>query len=199
MPVASTSKDQFRGRFREYRRSLSADRIAAWSALLASRVMALDPIAEASMVHTYWPQPDEGEIDTRPLVGALRSQDISVVLPVVTSYEPGAPAMEHRLFDRPSTMRPNRWGIQEPVDTDLVDPEDLDVVVVPALGAGRNGHRIGRGAGYYDAFLRDLDCPKIGLVYEECLVSSVPADPHDVPLTHIVTEKRSLRVSESPP
>ena len=86
-------------------------------------------------------------------------------------------------------MRSNRWGILEPHGTPEVDLDTLDAVVVPAFGAGRNGHRIGHGRGFYDAFLSTIDAPAIGAVFAECFVDHVPADVHDVPLDMIVSER----------
>jgi len=190
------SKDQWRTQFRAYRRNLSASTYAARSALICTRALGLTAVATAAVIHVYWPQTNQGEVDTRPLIGALRGQGATMVLPVVTSYDPAAPAMEHRRYAGPSAMTPNRWGIREPVGTARVSPEDLDVVIVPALGAGRNGHRIGHGSGYYDAFLQSVDAPKVVLVYEHCLRPEIPSDAHDVPGTHVVTERGSTLVAE---
>jgi 5-formyltetrahydrofolate cyclo-ligase len=151
-------------------------------------------VASAQTVLLYWPQIEQGEIDTRLLIAALRPRGATVVLPVVTSYAPDAPTMEPRRYDGPEALTTNRWGIREPTATPHVAPEALDVVVVPALGAGRNGHRIGHGAGYYDAFLSGLACPRIGLVYHECLLPAVPSAPHDVSLTTLITERGSFPV-----
>ena len=193
---AAPSKDEWRTQFRDYRRGLSGPAYAARSALICTRALGLSDIATAAVVHVYWPQAAEGEVDTRLLVGALRGTGATVVLPVVTNYDPAAPDMEHRRYEGRAAMTTNRWGIREPDGTARVSPVDLDVVVVPALGAGRNGHRIGHGSGYYDAFLNTVDIPKIILVYEDCLRPTVPAAPHDVPGTHVVTERRVIRVGD---
>ena len=190
------SKDQWRAQFRAYRRGLSAPTRSARGALIGTRTLNLPVVAAATEVHAYWPQLDQGEVDTRLLIGALRGQDVSVVLPVVTSYDPTAPEMEPRRYTGPDAMTSNRWGIREPTGTERVSPTDLDVVIVPALGAGRNGHRIGHGSGYYDAFLQSIDVPKVILVYSQCLQPTVPADSHDVPGTHIVTERSTFRVED---
>jgi 5-formyltetrahydrofolate cyclo-ligase len=137
---------------------------------------------------------ERGEIDTRPLIRTLHEQGVEIVLPVVTSFSNGSPAMTHRRYTGDDALRPNRWGVQEPIGTDAVSPDVLDGVIVPALGAGRNGHRIGHGRGYYDAFLADLDAPTVALVYDACLVDAVPADVHDVPMSAIVTEHETLDV-----
>lgn len=193
--TASTSKDEWRAQFRAYRRDLSAVAYAARSALICSRVLGLPAVATASMVHVYWPQSSAGEVDTRPLIGALRGQGVEVILPVVTSYDPAAPEMEHRRYTGRDALTPNRWGIPEPTDAEIVPTDALDAVIVPALGAARNGHRIGHGSGYYDAFLNGVDVPRIILVYDHCLVPAVPADSHDVPGTQVVTERQALHAA----
>jgi 5-formyltetrahydrofolate cyclo-ligase len=187
--TAPPSKEDRRNQFRDYRRGLSLGAYAARSALICSRVLSCTAVATAATVHVYWPQTEEGEVDTRLLIGALRGLGKTVVLPVVTSYDPASPEMEHRRYAGPGAMTTNRWGIREPVGTERVAPDALDAVVVPALGAGRDGHRIGHGSGYYDAFLSAVDVPRLILVYEHCLVPSVPTAPHDVPGTHVVTER----------
>jgi len=187
--VVSPTKDEWRSRFRDYRRTLPPDRYRAKSTLICERALALAPVAAASVVHVYWPQPDRREVDTRPLIQALRGRGATVVLPVVTGYDPAAPTMEHRRYEGPDALSRNRWGIGEPTGTARVAPDALDVVIVPALGADRSGTRLGYGAGYYDAFLRGLDVPRILLTYTGCLIPSLPAEAHDVPVTAVVTER----------
>lgn len=195
--VASRTKDEWRAQFRTYRASLSPASYTAKSTQICQRAFSLPAVAAADVVHVYWPLCDHCEVDTRPLIAALRSQDTDIVLPVVTSYDPADPAMEHRRYTGPSNMKPNRWGIQEPVGTDRIPPEALDAVIVPALGADHNGHRLGYGTGYYDAFLQAIEVPRIILVYEECFVPRLPSEPHDVPSTAVVTERKWTPISNS--
>jgi len=190
--MAVRSKESWRRQFRAYRRSLSPRAYRARSTLLSHRALAVPAVARAETVHAYWPLTTQREVDTRPLIAALRGRGIDVVLPVVTSFDPDAPTLEHRHYHGPQCLARNRWGIREPWETDQVSVDALDVVLVPALGAGRNGHRVGHGSGYYDAFLESLSCPRVGLIYEDCLVPSLPHAPHDVSLTTIVTERRRL-------
>lgn len=195
--TASPSKDDLRSQFRTYRRTLSDTSYSARSTLICSRTLGLSAVTKAATVHVYWPQIEDGEVDTRPLIEALQGQNTDVVMPVVTSHDPEDPSMEHRRYEGPDAMSVNEWGIREPDGTERISSDALDVVIVPALGAGRNGHRVGHGSGYYDAFLQTVDVPRIALVYEECLVPHVPADPHDVPMTIIVTEDSVVRPSEA--
>ena len=194
--TASTSKDTWRTQFRDYRRSLAPGSYRARSSLIGHRALTVPAVAEARVVHTYWPLRDRGEIDTRLLIAALHGRGAEVVLPVVTSYDPETPTLEHRRYEGPEAMTTNRWGIREPSGTKRVAPEALDAVLVPALGADRRGHRLGHGSGYYDAFLPSVSCPRIALVYDACLVEALPHASHDVPMTTLVTEQAVLPIPD---
>jgi 5-formyltetrahydrofolate cyclo-ligase len=62
----------------------------------------------------------------------------------------------------------------------------LDLVVVPGLAFTLEGHRLGRGKGYYDVFLDK--CRKIqgtppltvGLAFSQQVVPYVPTDKDDI-------------------
>lgn len=176
--------------------------VRRFSEQIARHALELPALSTACTVHTYWPIPDQNEVDTRPLINHLRDRGVEIVLPVVTSFEAGAPKMTHRRFTTRASLQKNAWGIPEPVDGDPVPLASIDVVVVPALGAGLNGHRIGHGWGYYDAFLSNLspDTPHIVLAFDACVRPNVPSEPHDVPVDAIVTETgvHSVSVASSP-
>ena len=190
----SPSKDTLRARFSMTRVQMSDENASERSRRIAERVLDLHVVSSAARVHPYWPLLDRHEVHTRPVITSLYSRGVDVVLPVVTSFTSGSPEMEHRRYDGRSSLTINRWGIAEPDGTDLVPPSTCDVMLVPALGAGRNGHRIGNGAGYYDAFLASVDAPSVALVYDECFVDVVPYDDHDVPVSWIVTDQRTVSV-----
>ena len=68
------------------------------------------------------------------------------------------------------------------------------MVLVPALAVDRNGVRLGRGRGFYDRSLpnRDRRARLIAVVRDEELVDELPAEPHDVPMTHALTPRRGV-------
>jgi 5-formyltetrahydrofolate cyclo-ligase len=71
-----------------------------------------------------------------------------------------------------------------------IDPELLDVVVVPGLAFTADGRRLGQGGGHYDRFLPRLraGCVTIGAAFAEQLVEDIPTEPHDVRLDIVVTD-----------
>lgn len=192
----AAEKAALRARFGAYRAALDEAEYARRSVAIAAQARRLPELRQAGTVHTYWPLTHRREVDTRPLIDALQQAGKRIVLPVVAAFgetEGGRPRLRHLCYERGSALRANRWGIHEPVAGTSVPVADLDAVIVPALGAGRNGHRIGHGYGYYDELLRALRVPLIGLVYAACLVEAVPASAHDVPLSVIVTEDEIFR------
>ena len=96
-------------------------------------------------------------------------------------------------------MQKNRFGIPEPASGAFCDPVHLEIVLTPLVAFSTNGMRLGMGAGYYDRafqFLRkDPEAGPwlVGVAYALQQVDSLPADPWDVPLAAILTE-RGLQV-----
>lgn len=78
------------------------------------------------------------------------------------------------------------FGISEPL-TRAVDKDILDLVIVPALCADKNGYRLGYGGGYYDRFLSDIHVKTICAVPEELFLNSVPHENFDIQIDEIIT------------
>ena len=90
----------------------------------------------------------------------------------------------------------NCFGIPEPdlQPSSLIDPEELDHVLLPLIGFDASGQRLGTGGGYYDrsfAFRRgQRRAPRlIGIGYACQQVEALPAADWDVPLDLIATER----------
>jgi len=88
--------------------------------------------------------------------------------------------------------------IPEPREEILRDisPEEVDLVLTPAVGYDAQGNRLGYGGGYYDRLFERLrpEAKKIGLAFEAQIVPAVPAETHDIPIPIIVTEARVIRI-----
>ncbi len=197
----AAQKKSLRSRFRTYRSGLSPGEYNQRSRRITERLLTIPEVQHARCVHIYWPMVDKREIDTRPIIEHLHRTGITVVLPVVLPVvlAPGSsgrtsPRMTHLAWDGHSLLKKNRWGVSEPQEGKVVPADSLDLIIVPALGGGRNGHRIGHGKGYYDQFLSTIEATTIGLIYEECLLDSVPYEAHDEPLNVIVSESETVYV-----
>jgi 5,10-methenyltetrahydrofolate synthetase len=85
-------------------------------------------------------------------------------------------------------MEEDAYGIPKPKDTEEFHPQ---LLLVPCVGYGPRGLRLGYGGGFYDRTLADLR-PRpvtVGLAYAHGLVPWLEAEAHDVPLDAILTEE----------
>lgn len=84
------------------------------------------------------------------------------------------------------------FHIEEPTGNDTVDPDDIELIIVPAVAFDRKGMRLGRGKGFYDRLLARTKATKIGIGYEFQLLDEIPAEEHDVPMDMVVTEETTI-------
>ena len=85
----------------------------------------------------------------------------------------------------------HRFGFTQPVaGSGTVSLGDVRAVLVPGLAFDRCGARLGHGSGYYDRFLARLPASawRVGVARYDVVVDALPVEPHDVALTHLVTE-----------
>jgi 5-formyltetrahydrofolate cyclo-ligase len=68
-------------------------------------------------------------------------------------------------------------------------PEEVRVILVPGLAFGRNGSRLGRGAGFYDRFLSaHPNALRAGVAFSDQVLDSLPEDPHDQRMDILLTD-----------
>lgn len=137
------------------------------------------------IVSGFWPI--RSEMDTRPLLFALRERGLKLCLPVVTSKT----EIIFRAFERDAPLMETGFGTYGPTeDAETVNPE---LLLVPLSAFDKKGNRIGYGAGFYDRAIAKLEAmgmrPKlIGVAFNCQEVAEVPTEPHDKPLEAILTE-----------
>ena len=96
-----------------------------------------------------------------------------------------------------SRLELGTFHIEEPTGTDLTDPSEIELVVVPAVAYDRKGRRLGRGKGFYDRFLQNTKATKVGVGYEFQLLEELPAEPHDIPMDMVVTQHTTIIVTSN--
>lgn len=138
-------------------------------------------------IGAYWPI--KGEFDPLPALyrwseGADDGPMRRIGLPVVDKVEA---KVRFRLWYPGCEMELDAYDIPKPKDTDEFSPQML---VVPCLGYGPGGVRLGYGGGFFDRTLRALS-PRpvtIGLSYTHGFLPLLRAEPDDLPLDALVTE-----------
>ncbi|WP_025386329.1 5-formyltetrahydrofolate cyclo-ligase [Legionella oakridgensis] len=86
----------------------------------------------------------------------------------------------------------NRYGIQEPHGSldEVLRPDELDIIFMPLVAFDERGTRLGMGAGYYDRTLAKYKARLlIGVAYDFQRLPFIEAQPWDVPLSAIITDR----------
>ncbi len=125
------------------------------------------------------------ELDPAPLLNCLHGKRFRIGLPRTgegallsfREWRPGDPLERGKLgVFEPSRMQP------------AMQPA---IVLVPVVAFDRMGNRLGYGAGWYDACLRDLRGGRrviaIGIAFDEQEFPEVPREPQDEPLDTVLT------------
>ena len=93
----------------------------------------------------------------------------------------------------------SEYGILEPsVEEPHIDPNEIDLIVVPGVAFDRNGGRMGYGAGFYDRYFKKINednmkkVIKLALAYDFQILEKIPMNEQDVPVNYIITETKFI-------
>jgi 5,10-methenyltetrahydrofolate synthetase len=164
------------------RLAVSADARTAMSARIADGLDALIGDIAGRMVSLYWPF--RGEPDLRGWMAAINERGGRTALPVV--IEKGQPLM-FRAYKPGDRLEKGVWNIPIPAAGDPVLP---DIVISPIVGIDPGKYRLGYGGGFFDRTLAAMPFRPlvIGVGYELQRIATIYPQPHDIPMSEVVTE-----------
>lgn len=159
------------------------------SKAILARFLALPEYARASTVMFYIDV--RSEVRTRnSLVDALATGK-KIVVPYCVDGE-----LELFHLESMEELETGMYRILEPkaelrsLAEKRVQPEELDLIMVPGVAFDRRGGRTGHGKGYYDKLLEHAkaETPLVGLAFECQLFPEIPMAEHDISMDKVVTE-----------
>jgi 5-formyltetrahydrofolate cyclo-ligase len=184
--TASASKGDLRAAVLAMRDALSDQQRAEAAQALAGRKLPFE-IAAGTIVSGY--SPIRNEIDPAPLMRKLAEAGAKLALPAVMAR---GKSLAFRAWSPDDRLMMGPLGILEP--SPAAAEFIPDIMLVPLAAFDPEGHRIGYGAGHYDHTLAHLRKIKaitaIGIAFAVQQIKAVPAQPHDVALDFVLTEKK---------
>jgi 5-formyltetrahydrofolate cyclo-ligase len=164
------------------------------SQAMCAKFLALPAYASAKLVMWYV---DAGsEVRTRETLPEALKLPQKVVVPycIVETNE-----LELFLLEDMSELVEGAYKILEPKEelrklpNKIVQPADLDLVMVPGTAFDPQGGRMGQGKGYYDRLLTGTrkDAPLVGMAFDCQVFPSIPVDAHDVFMDMVITETQT--------
>ena len=162
------------------KKSLTNDTTAYLSKKICCNLIKTEEFQRADCIALYNAMQDE--VQTSEIIEKWYKKK-NIVLPVISD--------QHLFFHKykgKDNMFSGVFGIQEPVNTEHIPAEKIDLFVVPGIAFDRNGNRLGRGKGFYDRYLSGIDKPAIGICFGFQLLEYLPFEKHDIKMNTVITE-----------
>ncbi len=148
-------------------------------------------------IGAYWPI--KGEFDPLPALyrwaeGAPEGVTRRIGLPVA---DRATGSLRFHVWYPGCPMELDAYDIPKPKDTEEFSP---DILVVPCLGFGPGGVRLGYGGGFFDRTLASLE-PRpvtVGVSYTHGFLPLLRSGPNDVELDAMLTEDGVMFQRERP-
>lgn len=138
--------------------------------------------------------PALAEVNTREIIKRSYMYNKIVVLP---AYDPETKKMTLYKIDDPEKdlIQGPRGNMEpDPERCKTVPLDCLDIAIIPGIAMDEKGGRIGLGNGYYDRLIPELPITtrKVGLIFEDQIISMVPMEAHDKFVDIVVTDERII-------
>lgn len=187
MSETSALKQEIRKAAHENRRN-QPDKESV-SRVIVDRFMNLPEYAQAQTVMFYVDVRDE--VRTRHALPDALLAEKRIVIPYCVDGE-----LELFHLESMDELELGMYKILEPkqelrsVAEKRLQPEDLDLIMVPGVAFDREGGRTGHGKGYYDKLLEHArpETPLVALAFECQLFPRIPCESHDIYMDKVVTE-----------
>ncbi len=175
-------KNVLRQDAREKRQSLSPDSYATKSRIIRGKLEGLLQFISAKKIMAYVSTKEE--VNTHDLIKDCIQKGQTICLPKVDGNE--IKIIQVSSWEQ---LESGAFNILEPTsDDEAINPEDLDLIIVPGIAFDRRGHRLGFGRGFYDRILKKTTAYKVGLAFHEQIIDEIPNEEHDVPMDLIITD-----------
>lgn len=185
--LLNVDKSFLRGLILKNRQNLGLSQRQKKSDVIKNKLFALKEFKKAKGILFYCSF--SSEVITFAMIEEALSAGKKVFLPLCAGR-----TLEARQIQSINDVSPGYVGILEPKPgTRIVDPKEIDLVIVPGVCFDAKGFRIGYGKGFYDRFLKNLpDVAKVGLSYDLQIVSNLEHESHDIPVDKVITENRVI-------
>lgn len=195
----AAAKKALRATMRSHVAALSAEEHQAASAALCARLAAVQELIDARVLMATLPH--RGEPDLSPFLREWMAGDPYRVLlmPRIVTDE-GAPRMTLWVLPSLKSVCAGPHGVPEPDPARGAEPAPWGlgpaVALVPGLAFDKQGGRLGRGGGFFDALLAELGeaTLRVGVCHDCQLVGAVTRDAHDVAMHAVATPEAWLVV-----
>lgn len=191
MKINSHNKTNLRTELLLRRRKLDKNMIAAQSDNMAKQLFAWPYYQQAKVIMLFLSMFDEPQMVK--IIEDSWSQGKTVCVPHMRK-EFGV--MDAAVIDNWSELVKGRFNllVPDPVTLKIINPELIDLIIVPGVGFDHSGNRLGMGAGYYDRFIPQApQAILIGAIWSSHIMESIPHNDYDKPVHFLLNEDEIIK------
>lgn len=170
--------------------AISAEQRIVLDAQIATHISHLPMWSNATAIFGYMALEDE--VDLQAVFRAAIRSAKAIGIPRI---DPDTRTMTfRRVDDFPAALERHPYGFLQPAaDAPTMEADSDTIILVPGRTFDRSGYRVGRGGGFYDAYLTTVPdgCVTVGVGYSLQLTAAVPHDAGDVPVQIVITDNET--------
>lgn len=128
----------------------------------------------------------KNEVNTIPIIEDALRKGKKIGVPRCI----GKGTMEVYNINSLDDLEVGKYNILEPREyCPRMEPDELQMTIVPCVTCNYKGHRLGHGGGYYDRYLKNLKAKKVIICRDKITYDHIPLDEHDIQMNILITEK----------
>ena len=181
------TKNEIRKEIKNIRKNMSKTEVETKSQLITQKLINILKKTNNQIYFIY--NSYNNEVKTTEIIDYLLTNKKNVYLPKISEED-----MSTIPYTTSTKLEQNFYNILEPIGKEA----DINnfICVMPLVAADLKGHRIGQGKGYYDKYLKNKNCLKIGICYDYQIIEEIPYEEHDITLDIIISEKRTIKLNK---
>ncbi len=183
------SKNELRKEIADQRKKLDVQWLETASRQLIDRFQRSEEFRTSETIALY--KAISGEVDLEALFSICWKQNKRTCIPV---FNEQMRIYEMTEVTESTRFRTGHYGIREPLELNLLNLSEIDLIAVPGVGFDAKGNRLGRGGGYYDRILKGFEKTAVGISLDFQMYAEIPVEKFDQRVQTIVTETKTIKV-----
>lgn len=177
------SKKEIRSKTLKKRREMSLEEVDRLSDLIYEKIIHLPKYKLATDICAYISVNNEVKLDK--IIEKALNDGKKVWLPRVIEND-----MIFYSYTRETELIKGNFNIPEPNSTEILNPDNKTLILMPGAVFSRNMDRIGYGGGYYDRYLCKFPmCYKVGVCYDFQILEDIPSEEFDIKPDIIISDR----------
>lgn len=190
MNIMKTAKATLRKEVQAKLNSMNIAERSRQSLIVQQKILQHEVYKKSQRLSIFLSMKDE--VETEPILRQALDTGKTCYIPRYNSNSNHMDMVRLHTWQEYQSLPVTKWKIKQPLLDELCETAlasgGLDLILIPGLAFTKQGHRLGRGRGYYDTYLTkyraslSLAPTTIALAFNEQILPEIPTEETDVPI-----------------